>query len=100
MADLQNYKITNADVISVYVQKQPDVLTGSPSENKKVFDDYPSMIKNKFNDFVDATQSDINSVLSVATQNDTARQGDIAEINNNLDSITLASTSEILAMFE
>lgn len=47
-------RITESEKTTVYVQSQPDVLVGTPSENKKVFDNYPELIANKHNQLVSA----------------------------------------------
>lgn len=50
---LDNYKIAQSDINAVHVEGvQGEALTGSVTENKRVFDKYPDMIARKFNDLV------------------------------------------------
>ncbi len=46
---LLDYKITDQSVQGVYVQSQPDRLTGTPQQNKAAFDAYPALIRKQFN---------------------------------------------------
>ena len=49
---LDNYKITSAEISANQVQSAPDTLTGTPQNNKKVFDNLSLLIAGKFNAFV------------------------------------------------
>lgn len=49
---LIDYQITEADVNRVNVQSADTVLKGSAQENKRIFDNFPDMIVQKFNAFV------------------------------------------------
>lgn len=62
---ISDYKIKPADVSAVHVESANDVLSGTPTQNKQVFDKYSDMIVDKFNDFVNfmATQ-DTNEIDS------------------------------------
>lgn len=48
-----DYKITQGEIDNAHVQKQDTILKGSPEQNKTVFDLYPELIKDHFNDFID-----------------------------------------------
>jgi hypothetical protein len=50
MSSAESSKITTAEVQATYVQKNPNVLTGTAQENKKVFDALPLMIVDKHNE--------------------------------------------------
>lgn len=63
---MATYTISSADVNSVHVEAQPTVLTGTPTQNKKVFDAYCDMIVNKFNTFVNHVETDISTEISAA----------------------------------
>lgn len=51
---ITDFIITETEKNTVNVQSQPDVLVGTPSENKKVFDNYPELIAHKHNQLVSA----------------------------------------------
>lgn len=97
---LQDFKIKEADVIAVYVQKQPDILTGSPNENKKVFDDYPSMIKEKFNALINGIDRELSSTNANIESTETLLQTQIDNLNSEVGDITLATTNDILGLFK
>ena len=46
-------KITPLEVSAVNVQSAPDTLEGTVQENKSIFDNYPNLIKDKYNDMAD-----------------------------------------------
>jgi methionine synthase II (cobalamin-independent) len=50
MSSAESSKITTAEVQATYVQRNPDVLTGTAQDNKKVFDALPLMIVDKHNE--------------------------------------------------
>jgi hypothetical protein len=50
MSSAESSKITAAEVQATYVQRNPNVLTGTAQENKKVFDALPLMIVDKHNE--------------------------------------------------
>lgn len=60
---ITDYKITQGQIEAVHVQKQPTVLAGSAQQNKKVFDDFPMMIVEHFNDALDAIAGDTSAVI-------------------------------------
>ena len=41
------------------VKSQPDILVGTPTENKQVFDNYPDLLANKLNQLIAVMDSDI-----------------------------------------
>lgn len=51
------YKITSGEVNNVHVEAQGTRLTGTVLQNKQVFDKYPDLIKNKFNNLCDYIDS-------------------------------------------
>ncbi|MFW5540174.1 MAG: hypothetical protein ACOCPD_01795 [Segatella copri] len=40
------------------VKSQPDILVGTPTENKQVFDNYPDLLANKLNQLIAFMDSD------------------------------------------
>ena len=85
---LLDYKITDQSVQGVYVQSQPDRLTGTPQQNKAAFDAYPALIRKQFNLLVDALggttaagEIPIQSINGVQAQN---VQQALAAIQQNL----------------
>jgi hypothetical protein len=50
MSSAESSKITTAEVQATYVQRNPDVLTGTAQDNKKIFDALPLMIVDKHNE--------------------------------------------------
>ena len=58
-----DYKISSADVNGVHVEAQPTILSGSASDNKKVFDKYSDMIVEHFNDLCDFVDSDTSATV-------------------------------------
>lgn len=60
---LTDYKIDAADINAVHVEAQPTILKGSATQNKQVFDAYPSMITTHFNDLIDFLASDTSGVI-------------------------------------
>ena len=51
---IKDLKITDQNVKSVYVQSQPDRLTGTAQQNKAVFDALPQLIRQRFNELLEA----------------------------------------------
>lgn len=49
MGFLDNYKITSAEIAQNEVQSAPDTLTGTPQDNKRVFDKLAELIASKYN---------------------------------------------------
>lgn len=85
---LLDYKITDQSVQGVYVQSQPDRLTGTPQQNKAAFDAYPALIRKQFNLLVDALggttaagEIPIQSIEGVTAEN---VQQALAAIQQNL----------------
>ena len=56
-----DYIITPADASNVNVQSQPDILQGTASANKKVFDNYCDMIVDHFNDLCTYIENQIGT---------------------------------------
>lgn len=49
---IKDLTITDQTVQGIYVQSQPDRLTGTAQQNKAVFDAYPALIKQRFNELI------------------------------------------------
>lgn len=49
MGFLDNYKITSTEIAQNKVQSAPDTLTGTPQDNKRVFDKLAELIASKYN---------------------------------------------------
>ena len=55
-----DYAITNSDIQSVSLENNaPDILEGTPNENKAQFDNFGNMICTKFNSLVQHVETDI-----------------------------------------
>lgn len=50
---IKDLEITDQNVQSVYVQSQPDRLTGTAQQNKAVFDALPQLIRQRFNELLE-----------------------------------------------
>lgn len=61
---MADYTISQAEVNSVHVEAQPTVLAGSPTDNKRVFDRYCDLIRDKFNIFAEHVENDIDTEIS------------------------------------
>lgn len=61
---MADYRITQTEVNSVHVEAQPTTLAGTPLDNKRVFDKYCDLIKDKFNALVDHVENDIDTEIS------------------------------------
>ncbi len=68
-------KITDVEVQNVYVQSQPDKLTGTAQQNKSIFDALPLLIKNKINEIVDILNSTTDSASGADNIGATALPG-------------------------
>lgn len=64
---LDNYKISSAEVSANQVQSAPDTLTGTPSDNKRVFDNLAVLIVNKLNAVIEKLATDTNTVATDLT---------------------------------
>lgn len=60
---ITDYKITSADIARVHVEAQPTVLQGSATANKQVFDAFPEMIVDHFNDALDEIANDTSAEI-------------------------------------
>ena len=49
---IKDLTITDQNVQSTYVQSQPDRLTGTAQQNKAVFDAFPQLIRQRFNELI------------------------------------------------
>ena len=58
---ITDYKIKQSDIARVHVEKRPTILNGSPLQNKQVFDAYPDMIVEHFNDALDEIERDTSA---------------------------------------
>lgn len=63
MAVASDYKISQADVQSVHVEAQPNILRGSTTQNKQVFDKYSDMIVEHFNNLCDVVDDNTSAVV-------------------------------------
>ena len=63
MAVASDYKISPADVQAVHVEAQPDILRGSTTQNKQVFDKYSDMIVEHFNNLCDVVDDNTSAVV-------------------------------------
>lgn len=61
MSSIKSNLITNNEIASKCVEHQPDRLTGSPNENKRVFDEFPKLIATKFNNTIETLDSIVDS---------------------------------------
>ena len=80
MGYLDEYKVTQGEIATNHVQAAPTVLTGTASQNKKVFDNLAELIAGKHNSLADA-------IDSKQTETDTAIAGvasDLQESTSNL----------------
>lgn len=50
---IKDLKITDQNVQNTYVQSQPDRLTGTAQQNKAVFDAFPQLIRQRFNELLE-----------------------------------------------
>ena len=60
---ITDYKISDTDIAQVHVEAQPTVLQGSASQNKQVFDAFPNMIVQHFNNALDAIANDTSAEI-------------------------------------
>ena len=63
MAVASDYIISRADVQAVHVEAQPDILRGSTTQNKQVFDKYSDMIVEHFNNLCDVVDDNTSAVV-------------------------------------
>ena len=60
MAGASDYIISDGEKNQVNVSSQPDALVGTAAQNKQAFDNYPDLIKTRFNSlctYIDSNQS-------------------------------------------
>lgn len=55
---VQNFRVTPSEISKVMVKSQQDILVGTPTENKQVFDNYPDLLANKLNQLIAFMDSD------------------------------------------
>lgn len=67
MADIIDYKVSEAEVQQNGVVSAPDTLTTSPTESKKIFDKLPAFIVTKYNQLIDYIKSFYPSKAEVNT---------------------------------
>lgn len=60
---ITDYKISETDIAQVHVEAQPTILGGSPLQNKQVFDNYPDMIVEHFNNALDEIARDTSAII-------------------------------------
>lgn len=53
MSSITDYKVSASDIAKVSVTNQPDTLTGTATQNKQVFDNYPAMVAEHLNNALD-----------------------------------------------
>ena len=85
--DIKQYKIADGDVEQVYVQRQADRLTGTPQENKYVFDEYPDLIKDKHNDALDSIAEEVQDAADALGVSIQTVFNDLTERINNIQLI-------------
>ncbi|MGO5027503.1 hypothetical protein [Candidatus Agathobaculum pullicola] len=85
---IKDLTITDQTVQGIYVQSQPDRLTGTAQQNKAVFDAYPALIKQRFNQLLElltaeggAGEIPVGPIEGVTAQN---VQQALAAIQKNL----------------
>ena len=85
---IKDLTITDQTVQGIYVQSQPDRLTGTAQQNKAVFDAYPALIKQRFNQLLElltaeggAGEIPVGPIEGVTAQN---VQQALAAIQQNL----------------
>lgn len=61
-----DFKISSAEVNNVHVEAQPNVLRGTATQNKQVFDKYSDLITDHFNDLCDYIDEDTSTVIDNA----------------------------------
>lgn len=85
--DIKQYKIADGDVEQVYVQRQADRLTGTPQENKYVFDEYPDLIKDRHNDALDSIAEEVQAAADALGLSIQTVFSDLSERINNIQLI-------------
>ena len=87
MGYLDEYKVTQGEIATNHVQAAPTVLTGTASQNKKVFDNLAELIAGKHNSLADAiggkqteTETSIANVASDLQESTGNLQEQIDEI--------------------
>ena len=63
MSVATDYKISTAERNAVHVEAQPDILRGSTTQNKQVFDKYSDMIVEHFNNLCDVVDDNTSAVV-------------------------------------
>lgn len=56
---ITDYKIKSSEIAPKQVQSKPDTLTGTAQDNKKVFDELPNLIIEKFNAMLEGLEKAI-----------------------------------------
>lgn len=85
--DITGYKVSDGEVTDVYVQRQADRLVGTPQENKAVFDSYPELIKDKYNDALDTIAEELQSVSDTTGAHIQQVFSDLSTRINNIELI-------------
>ena len=60
---ITDYTITSAQVNAAHVEAQPNILQGTATQNKQVFDKYSDLIVDHFNDLCDFIETDTSAVV-------------------------------------
>lgn len=101
---LIDYKVTQDAEHYRNVQRQEgDRLTGSVAENKKVFDDYPELIKDMFNAVIDSLVSTAqeSGASQIGTKAITGLEGlDVQTVLESLKEIASQQSSDIDGLVE
>ena len=62
---MDNYRITDTEIKENSVDSQPHHLSGDAEKIQKIFDALPTLIANKFNDFVTAVGNKFKSYYTI-----------------------------------
>ena len=84
-----SYKITETEVEAVEVSSTVgDTLTGTVAQNKQIFDDYPDLIVDKFNDLCDHVDDDFISQDELGT---------LANLTTDVKTDTVSAINELVS---
>ena len=71
---MEQYKISQSEIISNNVKSAADIVKGDPRENKSIFDRLPELIATKFNSFVDNVIAKFSSYYTKEEVNEAINQ--------------------------
>lgn len=99
MSTITDKKITNGQRDAVWVQHQPNRLTGTPKQNQAVFDEYAELIREHFNEAMDAIDERIStndSDIEQLKETDAGAAATAARESAESASESAQTTSELL----